>query len=501
LRWTRRHPDDAGADVELNEAALPAIGDGGVEVPGYDRAAVRRSIVHLGVGGFHRSHLATYIDDLCRAGATDWGIVGTGVLPGDAAMAAALRPQDHLYTLIVRDDDHTRLRVVGSLLDYVHGHPDAVPLVDRLADPDVAIVSLTVTEAGYPVDHDGAFDDQSPNAAAGSGFDVLVRGLAPRRATGAPPVTVLSCDNVTGNGDVARTATLGVAQARDPDLAAWIAASTTFPNSMVDRITPATTDADREQLSAEHGIHDRWPVVAEPFRQWVVEDRFAGQRLPLEDLDVIVTDDVRPYEACKLRLLNAGHTVLAYTARLAGHTRVDQVMAEGRFATLLGRFLHREAGPVVPDAPGIDLDSYIGSVVVRFANPAISDQVDRLCSDGTSKIPIFLLPTVRDQLAAGGPIDVAALTIAAWCHYLRGVDDDGRPIDIAPDHGLAEAVHHARTADDGGAFLDHTGVFGDLRQHDRLRQAVTGSLAAIESDGVRATVDRVLAGSAGTPLP
>jgi mannitol 2-dehydrogenase len=482
-----------GGAVPLRQSTLGQVAEHGVDVPTYDRSALRRSVVHIGVGGFHRSHLATYIDDLCRTGSTDWGIVGAGVLPGDAHMADVLTAQDHLYTLVVRDTDTTTVRVVGSLVDYIHAHPDPAELIERIADEDVAIVSLTVTEAGYPVDGEGAFDPTSRNAAPGSTFDVLVRGLARRRAAGLPPVTVLSCDNVTGNGDATRTATLGVAGARDPDLAEWIDATVTFPNSMVDRITPATTDGDRRELVDAHQIEDAWPVVTEPFRQWVVEDRFAGPRLPLEDLDVIVTDDVEPYEAFKLRLLNAGHSVLAYAARLSGHRRVDDVMAEPRFAALLRAFLAREAGPVVPDAPGIDVDDYIESLIARFSNPAIGDQIDRLCTDGTSKIATFVLPTVRDQLDTGGPVDIAALTIAAWCRYLRGTDDAGAPIDLAPDPRLDDATRAAHAAtDDPAAFLDLTVVFGDLGQHPRLRTAVARAATDIATHGIRAAIDRRL---------
>lgn len=480
-----------GEATPLRQSSLGRLAERGIDVPTYERSALRRSVVHIGVGGFHRAHLATYVDDLCRAGQTDWAIVGAGVLPGDGHMAAVLAAQDHLYTLVVRDTDSTQVRVVGSLVDYVHAHPDPAPLIERIADPDTAIVSLTVTEAGYPVDGEGGFDPTSPNAVPGSTFDILVRGLTRRREDGRPPVTVLSCDNVTGNGDVTRAATLGVARADDEDLADWIDTTVTFPNSMVDRITPATTDSDRERLADKQGLEDAWPVVAEPFRQWVVEDRFAGPRLPLEELDVIVTDDVEPYEAFKLRLLNAGHSVLAYAARLAGHTRVDQAMAEPRFAALLGGFLTREAGPVVPDAPGIDLEDYIDSLATRFSNPAIGDQIDRLCAGGTSKIPTFVLPTVLDQLDNGGPIDIAALAIAAWCRYLRGTDDAGEPIEIAPDPQLDEATRAARAAtDDPAAFLDMDTVFGDLGQHQRLRAAVTRAAEDLGTDGVRAAIDR-----------
>jgi mannitol 2-dehydrogenase len=469
------------------------LADRGVDVPAYDRSALRRSIVHIGVGGFHRSHLATYIDDLCRDGCTDWGIVGAGVLPRDAHMAEALASQDHLYTLVVRSTDTTEVRLVGSLVDYVHAHPYPTPLIERIAEPDVAIVSLTITEAGYPVDAAGVFDPTSPNATPGSTFDVLVRGLAQRRAAGLQPVTVLSCDNVIGNGDVTRTATLGIAHAHDPDLAEWIGTTTTFPNSMVDRITPATSDSDRRTLAESYGIDDSWPVVTEPFRQWVVEDRFAGRRLPLEALDVIVTGNVEQYEAFKLRLLNAGHSVLAYAARLAGYRRVDQALSEPRFTTLLTEFLTREAGPVVPNAPGIDLNHYIDSLVARFSNPAIGDQIDRLCVDGTSKIPAFVLPTVRNQLDSSGPIELAAVTIAAWCHYLRGTDDAGRPIELAPDQRLDQATRAAQAAtDDPATFLDLTVVFGDLGQHPELRATVARAAADIETHGIRAAIDHRL---------
>lgn len=364
--------------MKLSTTALADLTDE-IATPSYDRAALTPSIVHIGVGGFHRAHLATYIDELCAAGHTDWAIVGAGVLPQDEHMAAALRGQGHLYTLVVRDQAGAEVRVIGSIVDYVHAHPDADQLIGRIAAPTTAVVSMTVTEGGYPVDDEtGVFDPSSPNAAPGSAFDALVRGLAARRAAGRAPLTVVSCDNVIGNGDVARTSTLGVAGQRDDDLADWIAETISFPNSMVDRITPATTDADRAWLTEHHDLEDAWPVATEPFRQWVVEDRFSGPRLPLEELDVIITDDVEPYELFKLRLLNAGHSCLAYLARVAGHQLVDEVMAEERFATYLRRFLDDEAGPVVPAAPGIDLEDYKRSLVERFANPAIGDQVTRL---------------------------------------------------------------------------------------------------------------------------
>lgn len=481
--------------MKLSSTTLGGL-TGQIAVPSYDRTALAPSIVHIGVGGFHRAHLATYIDELCTDGHSDWAIVGAGVMPQDRHMAAALRAQDHLYTLVVRDQSGDDVRVIGSIIDYVHAHPEVTELVDRIAAPTTAMVSLTVTEGGYPVDDESdAFDPTSPNAAPGSAFDALVRGLAARRAAGLAPVTVVSCDNVIGNGDVARTSTLGVAAQRGDDLADWITETISFPNSMVDRITPATTDADRAWLSEHYQLEDAWPVATEPFRQWVVEDRFSGPRLPLEELDVIITDDVEPYELFKLRLLNAGHSCLAYLARVAGHRLVDEVMSEDRFATYLRRFLDDEAGPVVPAAPGIDLEDYKHSLVERFANPAIGDQVDRLCLDGTAKFPKFLVPTIHRQLDGDGDahVDMAALALAGWCRYLQGTDDDGRPIEHAPDPYLDEARGHAAAArSDPAAFLGFDRVFGALRETGPFRSSFERWLTSLDHNGVRATLDKAL---------
>ncbi len=261
---------------------------------------------------------------------------------------------------------------------------------------------------------------------------------------------------------------------------------------MVDRITPATSDEDREELAVRYGIRDRWPVVAEPFRQWVAEDRFAGARLPLEDLDVIVTDDVQPYETLKLRLLNAGHSVLAHAARLAGHTTVDQAMGDSRLAALLTRFLTVEAAPVLPSTPGLDPTSYITTLLDRFSNPAMGDQIDRLCADGTMKLPTFVLPTVRQQSAVDGPIDAASLASAAWFQYLTGVDDHGNRIHPAPDPGLSEVLPHTGSTTDAAELIDGLDVFGGLGDNERFRNRVTTWLDVIRSCGTHAAIDRLL---------
>ncbi len=469
-------------------------------VPRYDRAALRRSIVHLGVGGFHRSHLATYIDQLCRLGHTDWSIVGAGVLPGDSAMADALGAQDHLYTLIIRGADETSIEVIGSIVDYIHAVPSPDRLIDAIAAADTQLVSLTVTEGGYPVDDlTGDFLPDDPSARPGSAFALLAAGLERRRNHGGSPITVMSCDNVIHNGAVTRASTLGAAAAIGPELVDWIERSIAFPNSMVDRITPATTDADRDWLSEHHRLIDRWPVVTEPFRQWVVEDRFGGARLPLEELDVIVTNDVEPYELMKLRLLNAGHSSLAYLAALDGRTTVDEAMAAEHLCRFVVGFLDHEAKPVVPPVAGIDLDEYTASVVERFSNPHIGDQISRLCLDGSAKFPKFLLPTVRSQLDAGGPVVLSALALAGWCHYLNGTTDAGDAITHANDPQLEDAIAHARRSQsDPAAFLAWGDVFGaDLAVPGRFADAFVEALDRLRSTGVPSAIDAALQEVAG----
>ena len=477
----------------LRTTSLERLG-GGVRVPTYDRAALRRGIVHIGVGGFHRAHLATYVDELCESGNRDWSIVGAGVLAGDARMAATLAAQDHLYTLITRGSIDTDVRVIGSIVDYLHAVPSAAGLIERIADPDTQIVSLTVTEGGYPVDDvTGAYRPDAPTAGPGSAFAVIADGLARRHATGGGPLTVLSCDNILGNGRATRTATVGAANALDPALATWIDEHVAFPNSMVDRITPATPDADRDWLADHHHIADGWPVVTEPFRQWVVEDRFAGDRLPLDELDVIVTDDVEPYEHMKLRLLNAGHSCLAYLAALEGIDTVDAALADPGIRSFLTEFLRREARPVVHEVAGVDLDRYVDSLIERFSNPNIGDQISRLCLDGTAKFPKFLVPTITAQLDAGGPVRLAALALAGWCEYLRLGSDPASPIDLSPDPGLDRAVASAKASrDDPTAFLQLDLVFDPAVRSGRFADAFVTGLRSIREQGVRSAIDSAL---------
>lgn len=480
--------------VPLSTATLGEL-DPRITVPAYDRSLLRPGIVHIGVGGFHRAHLATYADELATRGHQDWGILGSGVRNADAHMAEVLDKQDGLYGLIVRSEHATSVQVIGSIIDYVLAADDTEPLVERIADAATRIVSLTVTEGGYPVNEETrTFDPNQAPAGPGSAFGIIVAALRRRRDLGVGPLTVMSCDNVIENGAVARLAVLGVAEESDPELARWIDDNVTFPNGMVDRITPATTDADRRFLAEEYGLEDGWPVVTEPFRQWVIEDSFVAGRPPWEELDITVTSDVEPYELMKLRLLNAGHSTMTYLAALAGIELVDEAMREPLISRFLSSFLEREAGPVLPDIPGIDVPAYQAQLVERFSNPAIGDQIARLCLDGSAKFPKFLMPTVRNQLRAGGPIELSALALAGWCSYLVGTADDGRPIVHASDPDLENARAHAMASlSDPAYFLTYSRVFGDdLARDERFRSAFVDALQGLRAGGVRATLAATL---------
>lgn len=469
--------------LALGTAHLDAISDV-ASTPAYDRSALRRSIVHIGVGGFHRAHLATYIDELCADGNTEWAIVGAGVMAGDSRIAEALRAQDHLYTLVSRGADDSEVRVIGSIVDFVHAADDPSELIDIIAADDTQIVSLTVTEGGYPID-DSTGEFRADLCREGSAFDIIARGLDARRQRSGSPLTVLSCDNIMTNGAVARVSTVGASIRFNKNLASWIEANVRFPNSMVDRITPMTTPEDIDWLEDTTGIVDRWPVVAEPFRQWVVEDDFGGDRLPLESMDVIVTDDIEPYELTKLRLLNAGHSCLSYLAALDGFSAVDVAMADPVLRRFVRALLELEAKPTLPDAAGIVLDDYIDSLIERFSNPAVGDQIERLCLDGSAKFPKFLLPTIQHQLEHHGPIELTTLALAGWCQYLADPDRTH-----ASDPNLDAALEYAaKSRDTPAAFLDFDIVFGAaLSGSHRFRAAFTDALTALRSDGVQSTV-------------
>ena len=466
--------------TRLSNAALPQIT---VPKPTYNRDAVTDGIVHIGVGGFHRAHEAVYLDDLLGQGkAIEWGICGVGLLPHDTLMRDALVPQDGLYTVVTRDAGGDQARVIGSLTRYLLAPEDPAAVLSILAAPTTRIVSLTITEGGYTID-----DPARPAIA----FDFLTQALARRRDRGTAPFTVLSCDNVQHNGDVARQALLTFAGRRDPALADWIGQHVTFPNSMVDRITPQTTDADRELVRAEFGIEDAWPVVCEPFRQWVIEDEFCNGRPPLEDAGAQMTSDVQPYERMKLRLLNAGHSALGYLGWLAGFRTIDRVASDPQFQAFLSRLWNDEVTPLLPPVPGINLDDYKTTLLARFANPRIGDQVARICLDGSAKMPKFLLPSVHEQLARGYVPRLLTLAVAGWFRYLSGTDEQGQAIKIEDPMAATLQERALAGGTDPRPLLSLHGLFGDLGQDAPFVTELEAALGRLYSDGVRAALKDV----------
>jgi mannitol 2-dehydrogenase len=472
--------------VSLGQAQLPELASRGIPVPTYDRRQLVPRIVHVGVGGFHRSHLALYAQELA-AGGGDWGIAGLGLLEQDTRMASTLDAQDCLYTLIEKGAGSPSAAVIGSIIDYVHAPPgDDAAVAEVVASPATAILSLTVTEAGYA-------EPSAEQVASGAAtFDRLASALAARRERGAGPLTILSCDNLPGNGEAARRATLAAAARADTELSSWIEATCTFPNSMVDRITPVTADADRDWLRDTFGVDDRWPVVAEPFRQWVMEDEFAAGRPPWDDVGAVFTDRIHDWERYKLRFLNAGHSCIAYLCALAGVTFVHEAIAIPATRTFLQELLRREAMPTVLEIPGHPREGYIASVLERFANPGVHDQIARLCVDGSAKLAAFLIPTIARQLETEGPVGRSATAVAAWARYLAVVD----PAEQAFDSSADVARRYATSAvADPVAFLEFDAVFPPaVKASSRFRAqfseayrriAEHGPIAAMEHEAER----------------
>ena len=470
-----------------------------VWTPRYDRAAVRPGIVHLGVGGFHRAHQALYVDRLLESGeGGGWGICGVGVLPGDRRMAEVMAAQDCLYTLVVKHPDgFLDARVVGSVVEYLFAPDDPEAVVEKMAAEATRIVSLTVTEGGYNTSAaTGEFDvdapairaDLRPGAAPRTSFGLVVEALARRRARGLPPFAVVSCDNIPHNGDLARRSFAAFAALRDPELGEWVTAEVPFPNSMVDRITPVTTDDDRAELAHRFGVEDAWPVVCEPWTQWVLEDAFPGGRPPLEDVGVQLVADVAPYELMKLRLLNAGHQVLAHLGRLAGLTYVHEACQDPLFREFLRGYLDEEATPTLAPVPGIDLRRYKADLVGRFANPQVRDTLDRIRENASDRVPQFLLPVIRANLARGGEIRRSAAVLAGWARTAEGDDDAGLPLALVDPRAGELGARADRQAAEPLAFLDDPDVFGDLAADPRFAAAYRWALTSLRERGARATV-------------
>jgi fructuronate reductase len=460
--------------------------------PLVDPAALGVGIVHLGIGAFHRAHQAVFTEEAVAAAGGDWGICG--VTQRSRAVLDQLQPQDGLYSVLVRGED-TSLRVAGAVRDLLFAAEEGERLQSLLAAPSTRLVTLTVTEKGYR--HDpatGRLRRTDPDVAADLAGDALprtvvgqlVRGLQARRAADAGPITLLSCDNLPANGEVLRGLVTDFCEAL-PDgasLAAWVAESVAFPSSMVDRIVPATTDDDRAEAARLLGVEDRGVVVTEPFRQWVVEDHFAAGRPAWERAGAVLTADVAPYEAMKLRLLNGSHSTLAYLGALAGHAYVADAMADPGIAGVVAHLMADDVEPTLTVPDGFDVAAYQRELIERFHNPALRHRTVQIAMDGTQKLPQRLLGTIRDALARGAEPRFACLGVAAWMRYVWTADTVDDPMADRLRSLTADAATPQAAVD---ALLSLKEVFGeDLPANGRFRDLVTESLEALTKGGVAA---------------
>ncbi len=463
-----------------------------VASPSYDRSNLTAGILHIGVGNFHRAHQAVYLDKLFNTGRDhDWAIVGAGIKSFDAERQSLLRDQDWLTTVVELDPQGYSARVTGAMIDFLE--VDGKSLMNRLSDPAIRIVSLTITEGGYFMDAAGGFDARHPEIVSDAEnpntpqtvFGLLLAGLQLRRSRGHAPFTILSCDNLPENGHVTRQSVQGLAALISDELRDWVAKNVTFPNSMVDCITPGTSPREIEMVAEKFGIDDASPVVCEPFRQWVMEDNFPQGRPALESVGVEFVDDVAPYETMKLRILNAGHAAIAYPGALLGHEYVHDAMADPDIATWLLQLMRREVIPVLPPISGVNFGAYLVSCAERFANPAIGDTIARLSQDGSNRQPKFVLPTIAEALAKGTDIDGLALEVALWCRYCAQPN-------FAPDDSRSEQLVVAARAseNDPTAFLLIGDVFGDLARNERFANAFARQIGLLWTQSPRQVLRR-----------
>ncbi len=482
----------------LSETSLPDLPQS-IARPRYDRSALTTGIVHLGVGAFHRAHQAVYVDDVL-AQDPSWGIVAASLRSPDTY--DALKPQDGLYTLSIRSGDGERLRVIGSIRDVIVAPQAIDDLLRVMADPKTRIVSLTVTEKGYC--HDpatGALNEAHPDVVHDlrnphlprSALGFILEALRRRRIAGIPPFTVLTCDNLPANGRTVKRVLTRFAELSDPAFGRFVAEHVSCPSTMVDRIVPATSDEDRRRIREKLGVADAWPVVTEPFTQWVIEDNFPLGRPAWERVGAEFVADVEPYEHMKLRLLNGSHSTLAYLGYLAEYETVADTMADPAFERLITGLMNEEVTPTLHMPEGADLAAYKRALIERFKNPALRHRTWQIAMDGSQKLPQRLLGTVRDRLGENASIQRLALGVAAWMRYVTGSDEKGAPMDVRDPMAarLREAADRAGGSPERLAqeLLALREIFGEDLPHDeRFTDPVTAALQRLYAEGAKRTV-------------
>ena len=482
--------------IKLSAANLQAIGKN-LRVPNYGHTQLSQGIMHFGVGNFHRAHLAVYLDDLFNKGLNhDWALVGAGVMPSDEKMRQILLSQDYLTTVVEQDNDLSTAHITAPLIDFVPP-ADKAAMIARLASPEIRIVSLTITEGGYFIDSaTQKFDpknviivaDAKNLDAPSTVFGFIVAGLSRRRKNGTTPFTVMSCDNVPHNGVVTRNAVVGLAELADPALAKWISANVAFPNAMVDRITPATSDRERKICSKTFGVEDQWPVFCEEFKQWVLEDNFTMGRPDFEKVGVQFVKDVTPFEYMKIRILNGGHAVLAYAAGLLDVHFVHEAMEHKLVHAFFDKVERDEIIPTVPPVPGTNIPDYYKLIERRFANPKIGDTIRRLAFDGSNRQPKFIVPPMADRLRAGKSIKGLVLESALWCRYCFGTTDNGKVIESNdPSWDRLQTAAHAAKANPS-AWLAMDDIYGEVGKSPVIVKEFAAALNSLWSQGTVATL-------------
>lgn len=490
-----RDDGEGNGPVKLSNANLPGMPDG-VLVPTYDRTALTPGIIHIGLGNFHRAHQAWYLHRLMQGGkALDWAIIGAGVRPADATMRDRLLAQDCLTTLIELDPSGTATEITGAMIDFLPVEEGNGPLIHAMSDPDIRIVAMTVTEGGYYRDANGALDRAHPDIVHDAAnpntprtaFGAMVAALKSRRDMGIGPFTGQCCDNLQHNGEVLRATVVGLARMSDPDLADWIETNATFPDAMVDCIVPATGPGELAYVE-DLGISDAAPVTHENFRQWVIEDDFCAGRPPWEDVGATLTNDVHLYETMKIRMLNAGHQVLANAGELLSVPTIAACMADPDIAAFFHKVEAEEIAPYVNAVPGMTPMQYLDLIARRFANPKIHDTTRRVAFDGSSRHAGFVLPILRDALKSNGAIEGLALTEALWARMCAGTREDGTEIAANDPHWAALSEQARAAKDDPRAWLAQHAIYGDLNANARFAEAFAEKLRSVWADGCRSTL-------------
>jgi mannitol 2-dehydrogenase len=487
--------------TKLSAQALGSITT--ASVPAYDRSSLKAGIVHFGVGNFHRAHQAVYLDDLFATGGDhDWALVGAGVRDADEAMRQKLKSQDWLTTVVEQEADLSTARITGAMIDYLRPG-DSAAIIEQLADPAIRIVSLTITEGGYYIDPASQkFDPTHPDIvydaahidAPKTVFGLILAGLIRRQQRGIAPFTVMSCDNIPGNGHVTQNAIMGLANLVDVSRhIEWDAVA--FPNGMVDRITPATSPREIGLLADNFAIDDNWPVFCESFKQWVLEDNFPSGRPALEKVGVQFVEDVAPYEHMKIRILNGGHATIAYPAGLMDIHFVHEAMENQLVAAFLAKVERDEIVTVVPPVPDTNLNDYIALCERRFANPKIGDTIRRLALDGSNRQPKFIIPSALDRVTAGQSVTGLALVSALWCRYCYGTTDSGAVIEPNDPSWDRLKARSALAKTDPKAWLSMVDIYGDLARNQTFIAAFSHALTTLWTIGTKATLERYLADS------